>query len=176
MNRKERRIYEREQAKKIKRKIDWKKVSKSFKELLLIGFGFATIIFLFTYYVVNNQNNIRKSVSEKPQSTTAKVTYIAGKGVHSANYEYIINGKKYENSTFNSFKGNVGNEICIEYSSINPSFSIYCDEKEIESVKEDVVFFTIKMFGIIILGSLTLILFQLISGNKKLMVEITTRK
>lgn len=169
-------MYQREQAKKIKRRIDWKKVSKSFKELVFIGFAFAIIIFLFSYYVVNNQNNIRKSVSEKPQTTTAKVTYIAGKGVHSANYEYFINGKKYENSTFHSFNGNVGNEICIEYSATNPNFSIYCNEKQTESIKEDVVLFTIKIFGIIILGSIALILFQLIIGNKKLMLEITNKK
>lgn len=176
MNRKERRIYEREQAKKIKRKIDWKKVSKSFKELLLIGLSFAIIIFSFSYYVVNNQNNIRKSVSEKPQTTTAKVTYISGKGVRSADHEYFINGKKYENSTFHSFNGNIDDEICIEYSSINPNFSVYCNEKEIESISENVVLFSMKMFGFIIIGSIALILFHLIIGNKKLMVELTNKK
>lgn len=176
MNRKERRLYEREQSKKIKRKIDWKKVSKSFKELLLIGFGFAIFIFCASYYVVNNQNNKRKLVSEKPQTTTAKVTSISGRSVFSANYEYFVNGRKYENSTFHSYKGNVGNEICIEYSSINPSISIYCNEKEIESLKENVFLFSIKMFGIILLGSFALIIFQLLIGNKKLITEITSRK
>jgi hypothetical protein len=176
LNRKERRIYEREQAKKIKQKIDWKKVSKSFIELLKIGFAFAIIIFCITYYVVTNQNNIRKSVAEKPQTNSAKVTDISGRGVRSATYEYIVNGKKYENSTFQSYEGNIGDEICIEYSSINLNDSIYCNEKEAETVKDDVFIFSIKIFGIIILFSITLIFIQLLIGNKKLMGELTSRK
>ena len=176
MNRKERRTYEREQANKIKRKIDWKKVSKSFKELVSLSLAFAIIIFLFSYYIINNQNNIRKSVSEKPQVTTAKVTYISKKFAYTANYEYFVNGKKYKNYTFHSFKGNIGDEICIEYSLINPNYSIYCNEKEAESIKDNVVLFSIKMFVIVILGSITLILFQLMIGNKKLMSEITSKK
>jgi len=175
LNRKERRIYEREQAKKTKRKIDWKKVSKSFIELITIGFAFAIIIFCFTYYVVTNQNNIRKSVAEKPQTNSAKVTDISGK-VRSASYEYIVNGKKYENSTFHSFEGNIGDEICIEYSSINPNDSIYCNEQEAETVKDDVFIFSIKIFGIMILFSITLIFIQLLIGNKKFMSELTSRK
>jgi hypothetical protein len=176
LNRKERRLYEREQSKKIKRKIDWEKVAKLFKQLLLISFIFAIFIFCFSYYVVNNHNNLRKSVSENPKATNAKVIYISSRKLYTANYQYFINGKKYENSTFDKFSGNVGDEICIEYSSINPDFSIYCNEKEIESVKENVVYFTFKLFGIMFLGSIALIIFRLIIGNRKLMVEITTRK
>jgi hypothetical protein len=140
--------------------------------VLVLQFSF----FCVSYYVVNNQNNIRKSVSEKPKTGIAKVISITGRSVYSANYEYFINGRKYENSTFHSYKGNVGNEICIEYSSINPSISIYCNEKEIESLKENVFLFSIKMFGLIILGSFALIIFQLLIGNKKLMSEITSKK
>ena len=81
---------------------------------------------------------------------------------------------KYENSTFNLYKGNIGDEICIEYSSINPNFSIYCNEKEIESIKENVIYYTIKLFGLIILGSIILIILQIIV-NRKLMIEITSK-
>ncbi len=176
LNRQERRAYEREQSKKPRRKIDWNKVKKSFKTILLVGFSFALLIFCFSYYVITDQNNIRTSVAKEPQTTIAKVTFISGKGVRSAEYEYIINGRKYENSTFHSFNGNVGDEICIEYSIKEPNVSVYCNEKEIQSVKDDVILFSIKMLGFIILASIVLILLQLLIGDKKLMAEITSRK
>jgi hypothetical protein len=176
LNRKERRLYEREQSKKPQRKLDWSKVKKSFRTLLLIGFSCAVLIFCFSYYVITKQNNIRTSVAKNPETTTAKVTFISGKGVRYAEYEYIISGKKHENSTFHSHNGNVGDEICIEYSIVEPYVSVFCNEKEIQSLKVEVILFTIKMFGIIILGSIVLILAQIIIGDKKLMVEITSRK
>lgn len=176
MNRQERRKYEREQSKKPGRKIDWIKVKKSFKTILLISFSFAVLIFCFSYYVITDQNNIRTSVAKEPQTTIAKVTFISGKGVRSAEYEYIINGRKYENSTFHSFNGNVGDEICIEYSIKEPNISLYCNEKEIQSVKKDVILFSIKMLGFMLLVSIVLILLQILIGDKKLMAEITRRK
>ncbi len=176
MNRKQRRVSEREQAKRVKRKIDWKKVSKLFKELVLVALIFAIIIALISYHVVNKHNNIRQSISEKSQITTAKVTHIKRKGAHLADYEYFINGEKYKNSIFHSFYGNIGDEICIEYSAVNPNYSIYCNEKENESIKENVVLFSVKMFGVMILCSIVLILFRLIIGNRKLMLEITSKK
>ena len=176
LNRQERRKYEREQSKKPIRKIDWNKVKKSFKTIFLVGFSFAVLIFCFSYYVINDQNSIRASVAKEPKITIAKVTFISGKGVRSAEYEYIINGRKYENSTFHSFNGNVGDEICIEYSIKKPNISVYCNEKEIQSVKEDVILFSIKMLGFMILVSIVLILLQILIGDKKLMAEITRRK
>lgn len=176
MNRQERRKYEREQSKKQRRKIDWYKVKKSFKTIFLVGFSFAVLIFCFSYYVIINQNSIRTSVAKEPQKTEAKVTSISGKGVRSAEYEYIINGKKYENSTFHSFNGNVGDKICIEYSIKKPDISVYCDEKEMQTVKEDVILFSIKILGFITLGSIVLILLQILIGDKKLLAVITSRK
>ena len=176
LNRQERRAYEREQSKKTKRKIDWNKVKKSFISILLVGFSFTVLIFCFSYYVTTDQNSIRTSVAKEPQTTIAKVTFISGKGVRSAEYEYVINGRKYENSTFHSFNGNVGDEICIEYSIKEPNISVYCNEKEIQSVKEDVIIFSIEMLGIMILVSIVLILLQILIGDKKLLAEITSRK
>ena len=92
LNRQERRAYEREQSKKTRRKIDWNKVKKSFITILLVGFSFTVLIFCFSYYVTTDQNSIRTSVAKEPQTTIAKVIFISGKGVRSAEYEYIING------------------------------------------------------------------------------------
>lgn len=175
MNRRERRLFEREKLKKGNRKIDWKKISKQFKQLLLISFVFFVIIFLFSYYIVDNQNNIRKSVSQNRISSNAKVVSISSKS-HSADYEFDVNGLKYTGSTFNSFNGEIGNEICIEYSSKDPNFNLYCNEKEIQSIEKDVIQFSFKMFGIMIIGIIAILFFQLMIGNKKLMTEVTSRK
>ena len=175
MNRRERKIYEKEQVKKVKRKIDWRKVYKSFRTLLSVGFVFALLIFCFSYYVTDKHNKIRKEVSENSKTTFAKIIYITPRKMLSAKYEYLVNGRRYENSTFHSFKGNIGDEIRVEYSSINPTLSIYCDEKEIESIQENVVVFSVKFFGAIVLGAIVLILFELVIGNKRLMLELTSR-
>ncbi|MCZ8331295.1 MAG: hypothetical protein O9282_08285 [Flavobacterium sp.] len=175
MNRRERRLYERENLKNSNRKFDWKKISKQFKQLLLICFVFFVIIFSFSYYVVNNHNDIRKYVSQNPISTIAKVVSISGKS-RSADYKFDVNGVKYTGSTFNSFNGEIGNEICIEYSSKDPNFNLYCNEKEMQSIEKDVIQFSFKMFGIMIIGIIGILLFQLMIGNKKLMTEITSRK
>ena len=175
MNRRERKSYEKEQVKKVKRKIDWRKVYKSFRTLLSVGFVFALLIFCFSYYVTDKHNKIRKEVSENSKTTFAKIIYVGSRKVYLADYEYFINEKRYENSTFHSFKGNIGDEIRVEYSSKNPTLSIYCDEKEVESIQENVVIFSVKMFGVAVLGSIILILFELMIGNKRLMLEITSR-
>ena len=175
MNRRERRLFEREKLKKGNRKIDWKKISKQFKQLLLICFVFFVIIFSFSYYVIDNQNNIRKSVFQNPISTIAKVVSISGK-FHSADYEFDVNGIKYQGSTFTSFNGNVGDEICIEYSLKDPNFNLYCNEKKMQSVEKDVIQFSFKIFGIMIIGIIGVLLFLLMIGDKKLMTEVTSRK
>jgi hypothetical protein len=175
LNRRERRLYEKEQKKKVYRKIDWNKISKLFKQMVLICFVTFIIIISFTFYVINDQNNIRKTVSSNPKSTYAKVLSISGKTVYSAYYEFIVNGKKFEGSTFNSYKGEVGDEICIEYSSNDPNINLYCSEKEIQEIKKDVVQNSFEILGFMIVGIFGIILFQLIIGNKKLASEITTK-
>jgi hypothetical protein len=173
LNRRERRLYEKEQKKKLNRKIDWNKISKLFKQMLLICLVAFIIIILFTFYVVNDQNNIRKTISSNPKSTYAKVLSISGKG-HSGYYEFIVNGKKFEGSTFNSYKGEVGDEICIEYSSNDPNINLYCSELEIQEIKKDVFQNSFEILGYMIIAILGVILFQLIIGNKKLISEMTT--
>jgi capsule polysaccharide export protein KpsE/RkpR len=175
LNRRERRLYEKEQKKKVNRKIDWNKISKLFKQMLLICFATFLIIISFSYYVINNQNNIRKTVASSPKSTYAKVLSISGKGVHSAYYEFVVDGNKIEGSTFNSYKGEVGDEICIEYSSNDPSINLYCNEKEFQEIKKDVFQNSFEILGFMIIAILGVILFQLIIGNKKLTSEMTTK-
>ncbi len=176
MNRRERRLYEREQKKKINRKIDWNKISKLFKQMLLICFVFFIVIISFSFYVVNKQNNIRKIVSSNPKSTYAKVVSISGKTVYSANYEFEVNGEIIEGSTFNSYKGEVGDEICVEYSESDPTINLYCNEKAIQEIKKDVVLYSFEILGYLIVCIFGMILFQLILGNKKLISELTTIK
>ena len=53
---------------------------------------------------------------------------------------------------------------------------MYCDEKEMQTVKEDVILFSIKILGFITLGSIVLILLQILIGDKKLLAVITSRK
>lgn len=143
--------------------------------MLLVCFVFFLVIFSFSFYVVNKQNSIRKTVSSNPKLTYAKVVSISGKSVYSAYYEFIVDGKKYEGSTFNSYKGEVGDEICVEYSARDANINLYCREKEIQEITRDVVIYSFEILGILILGILGIILFQLIIGNKKLMLEMTTK-
>ena len=109
---------------KHERKVDWTKIKKTSKTLLLVCLFFTLIVFSFTYYTVKTQNAIRKSVSLNPATTTAKVISISsGKGPHAATYHFRHKGKIFTGKSFHSFAGEVGQTVCIEYLLNNPNIN-----------------------------------------------------
>jgi hypothetical protein len=175
MNRQERRRYEKEQKKKGIRKLDWNKIFKIFGGLFL--FMIMPLFLLITslsYYHVNKKNNLRNIIAEAPRSTYARVLSIKSKS-HTAEYEFTARGIKYKDSTHKTFKGKIGDDICIEYYFKDPKFNIECSEKEIQSVKDDVVIESLKMLVFMVVVQIATFFYFIVTGNKKFMADVTTK-
>ena len=158
------------------RKIDWKKIEKQSRTVIIIILVVVIVIFSFSYYAVYEHNKIRETVSVNSKIANAKVISISsGKGVHDATYEFIINGETYTGNTFNDYNGIAGDQICVKYYVLNPGINLYCEETEMQSVYNDVIIFTLKIFGLFILLFFLALAWFVISKNKKFIVENTSR-
>jgi hypothetical protein len=175
MNRRERRRYEKEQKKKGIRKLDWNKLFKVFwGSFLFIIMPLILFITSLTYCDVNKKNNLRNLIAEAPRSTYATVLSIRSKS-HAAEYEFTARGIKYKDSTHKTFKGKIGDEICIEYYSKDPKYNMECSEKEIQSIKEGVVISSLKMLVFMVIVQIVTFFYLIVTGNKKFMADVTTK-
>ena len=175
MNRRERRRYEKEQKKKGIRKLDWNKLFKVFWGLFLIMIiPLILLITSFSYYDVTKKNNLRNIIAEAPRSTYATVLSIRSKS-HTAEYEFTARGIKYKDSTHKTFKGKIGDDICIEYYSKDPKYNMECSEKEIQSIKEGVVIPSLKMLVFMVVVQIVTFFYLIVTGNKKFMADVTTK-
>jgi len=164
-------------AQKYGRQVDWTKVRKAVKTLLIVCLGSFAIIFSVTFFAVNSHNSIRKTVSSNPATTTGKVISIAsGKGVHSATYEFTDKERKYTGATFTSYKGVVGDSICIEFSVDKPNINLFCDDIVMENIFNDSFLFSLEMFVIIFGFTLLFLIWKILTNDKKIIVELTSRK
>jgi hypothetical protein len=175
MNRRERRRYEKEQKKKGIRKLDWNKLFKVFWGLFLIMImPLILLITSFSYYDVTKKNNLRNIIAEAPRSTYATVLSIRSRS-YTAEYEFTARGIKYKDRTHKTFKGKIGDEICIEYYSKDPKYNMECSEKEIQSIKEDVVISSLKMLVFMVIVQIVTFFYFIVTGNKKFMADVTTK-
>jgi small-conductance mechanosensitive channel len=162
---------------KPKKEIDWTKIRKIINNILLVCLVFSAIVFAFSYYTVKTQNSIRRTVSENATFGEAKVISISsGKGVHAATYEFEKEGRKYQGTSFNSYKGEVGDDVCIQYASRKPEISLLCDEVELDNLFDNSFLFTLKIFGIAIIFTTLLLVWKVITQDKKVIAELTSRK
>jgi len=162
--------------KRSNRKIDWEKVKKQSGTISIIILVFVLVIFSATYYVVTNHNKIRETVSKNSETAAAKVIFISsGKGTHNAKYEFNVNGKRNTGSTFNTYKGVVGDQICVKYSIQNPGINLYCNDDEMQSVFNDVILFTLKIFALFLVFLSLAFGWLILTKNKKFLIENTSR-
>jgi len=143
--------------------------------LLFVNLIFFIVVFLLTFYAVNSHNELRKIVSDNPSMTTGKVISISGgKGVHAATYEFIIDSRIYSGTTFTSYKGTIGDNLCLVYKTDNPQVSIYCDENVMEDWFDDSFLLALKILGIMVGFSALFICWQLLRQDKKFLSELTS--
>jgi len=132
-------------------KKDNSKKKKNLKTITIIIVVFIVLIFSVSYYVINEHNSIRETVNYNPKTISAEVVDISrGRGSHTATYEFFANGKKYTGSTFETYQGDIGDVICVEYSTVKPEVNIYCKDTTPETFFDDVFIYTLKVTGILI--------------------------
>jgi hypothetical protein len=160
-------------VRELSNKKDNSKKRKALKTILIVLVVFIVIIFSFKYHVMNEHNSIRKTVKNNSKTISAEVINISkGKGSHTAEYEFIAEGKKYTGKTFQTYKGEIGDVICIEYSTIKPEVNIYCEDTTPETFLDDVLIFTLKITGIMIGFLLVGLLFLKLKNPKKSIWEL----
>lgn len=159
---------------KSRRVIDWKKIKRQSKTILLIFSISISIIFSVSYYVVYKQNGIRERVDKNSKTTTARVVSI-GRG-HRADYEFFINNEKFTGSTFKLFKGEQGDQICVKYLVEDYRVNLYCEEDEKESFFNDVLKYTLQIAGIFIVFYFLSLTWMIITRNKDILIEMTSRR
>lgn len=164
------------------RKLDWRKIYKLIKEIIVVLVVFFLVILISLYFTVNKHNKIRKNIPENSPAVNAVVTYIKYFRFSSqyAEYSFNINGRTYTGVTFYGFDGNKGDSIYIEYNAANPKYNIYYDDIKPETVKKDVFFSSLEGIGYVVAFSIVFlplyILFGFITGNKKTIAEVTSKK
>lgn len=137
--------------KTLSRKRDNSKIRKNIQVMVIVIAVFTLTIFSFSYYVVNNHNTIRDAVDKDPRSITAKVIDISGgKGIHSATFKFYILGIKHTGTTFDTYKGEIGDNICVKYSASNPDINIYCEDTTPETFIDDVIIYTLKTLSVLL--------------------------
>ena len=171
------------------RQVDWAKVRKSIKYVPLGLLMLFIVIFFYLYGAVNKHNSIRKKVLSNPITTEAAVTKI----YHSENsnyavFEFWVNGQHYTGQTFYGYTGDsyghqggdVGDKLCVTYNKTNPAENIYCEDSRPETFRDDILFESLKMFGVIMIGTIAIVpiilAWEIIRGNKKLIAELTSKR
>jgi hypothetical protein len=158
------------------RQIDWIKVKKAGKTLIFICLLFFAIIFSLTYYAVESDNKIRSALSVNSTIGTGKVISVnSGKGIHSATYEFEYNLIKYTGSTFTTYKGKIGDNICVEFSLKKPGINISCDDLGKENWYDDSFLLSLKILGIMVAFCILFIIWKILTGDRKIIAELTSR-
>jgi len=153
----------------LSRKTDNSKRTKELKKVTIMILAFIVLIFSFSFYVVTKKHNsIRETVASNPKTISAEVINISrGKGIHSATYEFTAYGKKYTGTTFQTYKGNKGDIICVKYSTIKPEVNIYCEDTTPETFLDDVLILTLELTGLIIVVLSIYLCFLKLKNPKK---------
>jgi hypothetical protein len=165
----------------IKRKLDKKKLLKEARTLLLAWVLFSFIFFLYRHFDVKEHNALRAAIDDAPVQTNAIIKEVNDrKGARYAVFEFVIGRKRFEGRTFTSYKGLVGDSVCVIYSKWQPTQNIYCNDLERENYYETVVMdslnFSALIAAVLVIVVPILILWGVATGNRRLMSELTSRK
>ena len=154
-------------------KKDNSKKRKNIKSIAILVVVFIVFIFSFNYCSVNEHNSIRKTVKNNSKTISAEVIRISrGRGGHFASFEFFTNGKKNTGKTFYEYKGQIGDIICVEYSTVKPEVNIYCEDTAPESFFDDVYISTLEVTGIFIVFLSVAFLYLKLKNPKKSIWEL----
>jgi hypothetical protein len=165
----------------IKRKLDRKKLLKEARTLLFGWLGFSLIFFLYRHFDVKEHNALRAAIDDAPIQTSAIIKEVNDrKGARYAVFEFVGGQKRVEGRTFTSYKGLVGDSVCVTYSKWQPTQNIYCNDLERENYYDAVVMDTLN-FSALIAAAIAivipiLVLWGFATGNRRLISELTSRK
>jgi hypothetical protein len=134
-----------------------KRKGYDYKKLLVkVGIGIVFLLILImlqSYYVINKHNRLRKELENNTTMIQAKIIHRAtGRhvSVNYATYEFSITDKIYRGRTFESYDGNIGDNICVKYLDTDPNTNIYCLETIPETFVNDVLLSSLKFIVILI--------------------------
>ncbi|MEA5138223.1 hypothetical protein [Arcicella rigui] len=158
MNRRERRASIRENAKsqRKKRKLNWDKVKSLIRFMLLLWVSLSLFTFVVILLKVVNRNTIRDTVLKNAVETEAVIVR-KKRAVGSLGYlevfKFYVSGEEYFGTTFKNYHGHTGQKICVKYLSGDPDYNLCCNDLVYESIREDVVFSSLKACLWIIVGT-----------------------
>lgn len=144
-------------------KVDWAAMKKNSFIILAASAVVFAFVFLVSLWVVQSHNSIRETVSKNYATTYGKVISLSdGKGPIIATYEFNVSEHTYTGKTFSAYDGEVGNRICIKYSTEHPEINLYCEDDEMETIFDDVFLSSLSTAGITIVLCVVFIFIKLL--------------
>ncbi len=148
---------------KLPTNVDWTAMKKNSFIILVASAVVFAFVFLFSLWVVQSHNDIRETVAKSKTTTYGKVISLSGgKGPIIATYEFSVNKHTYNGKTFNAYDGEIGNSICINYSSEKPEINYCCEDDRMETIFNDVFLSSLGVAGITIVLCVVVILIKLL--------------
>jgi hypothetical protein len=143
--------------------IDWAAIKKNSYIIIVASAVVFTVVFLFSLWVVQSHNAIRKTASKNHTTTYGKVISLSGgKGPIIATYEFSLSKHTYSGKTFTAYDGEVGDRICIKYSTEQPEINLCCEDDEMETIFDDVFLSSISTAAITLVLCVAVIFIQLL--------------
>jgi hypothetical protein len=144
-------------------KVNWAAMKKNSFIILAASAVVFAFVFLFSLWVVQSHNSIRETVSQDHTTTYGKVISLSGgKGPIIATYEFKVSEHTYSGKTFSAYDGEVGNRICIKYSTEYPKINLYCEDDKMETIFDDVFLSSLSTAGVTLVMCVAIIFIQLL--------------
>jgi hypothetical protein len=144
-------------------KVDWAVMKKNSFIILVASAVVFAFVFLFSLWVVQSHNSIRETIAKNHTTTYGKVISLSGgKGPIIATYEFSVSEHTYSGKTFNAYDGEVGNSICIKYSTEHPEINLCCEDDEMETIFDDVFLSSLSVATITLVLCVVVIFIQLL--------------
>ncbi len=144
--------------------------------MVLLWVSLSLFTFVVILFKVVNRNVIRDTVLKNPVETKAVIVRkkSSARSITSlGKFKFYVSGEEYFGTTFESYEGQIGQEICVQYLAGNPEDNLYCNDLSYESIKEDVIFSSIKACLLIIVGTIVMCIFWAIFNYKEFLKEFT---
>ena len=126
----------------------WQKIRTE----ILIGSGAAVLLLIIglgiAYRQYKKKNAYREVVLKNVVSTRARITHIFDGKLCAAEYLFEVNKIQFTGKTIGCYDGNVGDTICVLYNQTYPTYNIYCNNKEMDMLWDDVFSPVLIIFSI----------------------------
>lgn len=157
-----------------KRSWDSVKLKKNFRVFIICCCVIFLVAVLGSFFAIRQHNQTVTLIKQDHLKTNGTVIPSSNSKVIKTNFEFEYNGQKYTGSTFDNYGFSEGAEICIDFYKNDPSESVYCHENKI--IEMNYVLYATKIVGAFIILLFSIFFWSFITGNKRLMVESTSRK